>query len=147
MLLEPRALPQRRTRKPPSGEALERRRQQNRTAQVAFRERSKKQVDELRQELMQSVEFNQKMYSSVRQLLGRTEMLKQDMEALLAVQPPAISSEVPQNSRTNSMEFQTSPESTSDYPNQDEDNSITVDNETSGGVETEASPVTCIPVI
>lgn len=117
MLLEPRPQTQRRIRKPPSGEALERRRQQNRAAQLAFRERSKKQVEEMRLELIQCVEFNQKMQMSVRELLDRTEALKRDMEAILALQPPITSCDTSSPSRTNSMELHTSPESSSDCLN------------------------------
>jgi hypothetical protein len=82
----------------------------------------------MRQELMQCTEFNQKMYMGVRELLDRTESLKRDMEAILATQPPVISTDYAwnSNSRTNSMELHTSPESTSDYQNQEEESSITV---------------------
>lgn len=48
--IEPKPQPPRRVRKPQSGAALERRREQNRVAQLAFRERSKKQMEEMRQE-------------------------------------------------------------------------------------------------
>lgn len=128
MLLEPRPQSHRRIRKPPSGEALERRRQQNRAAQLAFRERSKKQVEEMRQELMQCTEFNQKLYMNVRELLDRTDSLKRELEAILATQPPTTSVDTASNpsSRTNSMELHTSPESTSEYQNQEEESSITV---------------------
>lgn len=128
MLLEPpgQRQPPRRVRKPPSGEALERRRQQNRAAQLAFRERSKKQVEEMRLELMQCNEFNQKLYSSVRELLDQTEGLKRDMEALLATQPPATFCDAAWSSRTSSFDLNTSPESSPDYQNQEEENSIIV---------------------
>jgi hypothetical protein len=122
MLLEPQPQPQRRTRKAPSGQALERRRKQNRAAQSAFRERSKKQVEEMRLELMQSTEFNQKMYMSVRELLDRTESLKRDMEAILAKQPPVISPDY----ACDSLELNTSPGSNSDYQNQEESGTIVV---------------------
>jgi hypothetical protein len=81
----------RKARKPPSGEALERRRQQNRAAQLAFRERSKRQMEEMRLELSQSMEFNEKMYESVRGLLEKTRKLESDLEAVLAVRPPVTS--------------------------------------------------------
>jgi len=72
--------PQRRTRKPPSGQALERRRRQNRAAQLAFRQRSKKQMEEMRHELIKCLEHNQTMRSRVCELLNRTDSLKKDLE-------------------------------------------------------------------
>jgi hypothetical protein len=117
ILIEPQPHTKRRTRRPPSGEALERRRLQNRSAQLAFRERSKKQVEELRQELTQSAEYNQKMYSTMRELLNRTEVLRKDIERALALQPPITSLESSHTSRTNSLDLLTSPGSSSGSPN------------------------------
>ena len=111
MLIEPQPQIKRRIRKPPSGEALERRRQQNRAAQLAFRERSKKQVEEMRQELVQCVEYNQKMYLTMRELLERTEALKKDIESALALQPPVTSLDPSHASRTNGWDLFTSPTS------------------------------------
>ena len=121
MLIEPQPQMKRRVRKPPSGEALERRRQQNRAAQLAFRERSKKQIEEMRQELTQCVEYNQKMYSTMRELLERTEALKRDIEGALAMQPPTISLDSSHPSRTNSLDLFTSPTSSNGSPNYDYD--------------------------
>ena len=126
MLLEPRPQRQRRARKTPSGEALERRRQQNRAAQLAFRGRSKKQVEEMRLELTQCFEINQKMYMSVRELLDRTETLKQEMEAILAFQPLFSSWDTPAPSRTNSMDLHTSPESSFGGSSNEEENTVTL---------------------
>jgi len=128
IMIEPRPQAQRRRRKQPSGEALERRRQQNRAAQLAFRERSKRQVEEMRQELLQCTEFNQRLYSSVRELMERTDSLKKDMEAILSMEPPVTSCDTEWTSRTNSMDIHTSPtspESPSDYHNLDEEGSST----------------------
>ena len=80
LLPSPTIPPQRRLRKPPSGQALERRRQQNRAAQFAFRQRSKKQIEELRHEIIQYSEHNQTMLSCMRKLLNQTDSLKKDLE-------------------------------------------------------------------
>lgn len=117
ILIEPQPQTRRRRRRAPSGEALERRRQQNRAAQLAFRERSKKQVEDMRQELTQCVEYNQKMYSTMRELLGRTEALKMDTEGALALQPPLnYSLESESASRTTSVDPFASPTSSSESP-------------------------------
>ena len=121
MLIEPQPQVKRRIRRPPSGEALERRRQQNRAAQLAFRDRSKKQVEELRQELTQCVEFNQRMYLTMRELLERTEALKRDLEGALALQPPMTSLESSHSSRTDSLDLSTVPTSSNGSPNSDYD--------------------------
>jgi hypothetical protein len=76
-------------------QALERRRQQNRAAQLAFRERSKRQMEEMRQELAQCVDFNRKMQDSVRSLLERADDLRRDVESILAVKMPATSLDAP----------------------------------------------------
>ena len=121
MLIEPQPHIKRRTRKPPSGQALERRRQQNRAAQLAFRERSKKQVEEMRQELIQCVEYNQKMYLTMQELLERTESLKKDIESALALQPPVNSLEASHASRTNGWDLFASPTSSNGSPEFDYD--------------------------
>lgn len=121
MLIEPQPHIKRRTRKAPSGEALEQRRQQNRAAQLAFRERSKKQVEEMRQELIQCVEYNQKMYLTMWELLERTEALKKDIASALALRPPVTSLEASHASKTNSWDLFTSPTSSNGSPEFDYD--------------------------
>jgi uncharacterized membrane protein YccC len=113
MIIKPQPHTKRRIRRPPSGEALERRRQQNRTAQLAFRERSKKQVEELRLELTQCLEYNHNLYSTMRELLERTEALKRDIEGALDLQPPLSSVEYSHPSRTDSLDLFNSPTSSS----------------------------------
>jgi hypothetical protein len=82
-------------------------------------------VEEMRHELVQCTEFNQKLYSNVRDLMERTESLKKDLEAILSTQPPITTCDSDWNSRTNSMELHTSPEYSSDYHNPDEEGSST----------------------
>jgi hypothetical protein len=87
-----------------NSKALERRRQQNRVAQFAFRERSKKQMEELQRELAQCIDFNQKVQNNVKVLLKRADHLKRDIEAILAVKMPVTSLEVSRSERRNILE-------------------------------------------
>ena len=94
----------RKTRRPP-GQTLEQRRRQNRAAQSAFRERSKKHVEELRQELTKCLEYNQNLFGAMRELLERTEALKVDIEGVLALNLPLSSVEYSHCSRRGSEVF------------------------------------------
>src|SRR4051812_43516725 len=65
-----------RIRKVPSSEALERRRRQNRAAQLASRERTKKIVEELKGALTRCTEFNQEMCDKMQEVLEIADTLK-----------------------------------------------------------------------
>jgi hypothetical protein len=78
--------PVNRTGKPQSAEAIERRRQQNRASQLAFRARTKKLVEDLRQQITECTEHNHTMYITMQNLLEKTEMLKTSIEGALALQ-------------------------------------------------------------
>jgi hypothetical protein len=69
-----------------SSEAIQRRRQQNRASQFAFRARSKKMVDDLRQQLAQFTEHNNAMHRTMQNLLENAESLKRAIEGALAFQ-------------------------------------------------------------
>lgn len=88
---------------------------------MTFRGRSKKQVEELRQELTQCVEFNQKMYSTMRELLEKTDTLKRDIEVALALQPPMTSPEFSHPSRTSRLELSSPPAWSNESPDFDYD--------------------------
>lgn len=83
-------------------------------------------MDEMRQELIRSSEYNQAMYARMQELLERTESLKRDLESALSMRPPVMMSfEGPegsrQGSRLGSLEVEGSPESNSDENQQDEE--------------------------
>lgn len=70
-------------RRGPSPDAIERRRKQNRVSQLAFRERSKKALEEMRVELLSAEERNRQMYSTLNELLGAAESMKLSIEQAL----------------------------------------------------------------
>jgi hypothetical protein len=80
------APPTERAGKALSSEAIQRRRQQNRASQLAFRARTKKTVDDLRQQLTQCTEHNNTMYFTMQNLLENAESLKRAIEGALASQ-------------------------------------------------------------
>lgn len=80
------APPTERAGKALSSEAIQRRRQQNRASQLAFRARTKKMVDDLRQQLTQCTEHNNTMYLTMQNLLENAESLKRAIEGALASQ-------------------------------------------------------------
>jgi hypothetical protein len=69
-----------------SSEAIQRRQQQNRANQVAFRARTKKMVDDLQQQRTQCTEHNSTMYLTLQNLLENAELLKRAIEGALAFQ-------------------------------------------------------------
>jgi hypothetical protein len=101
----------RKVRNPPSAEAVARRRQQNRASQLAFRERSKREVDTLKQDLADCTEENQKMYTTMRGLLERTETLKLAIEEALTAHKPRTYRSM---SAKSGADFEASPQSSSD---------------------------------
>ncbi|PMD37180.1 hypothetical protein L207DRAFT_568237 [Hyaloscypha variabilis F] len=72
------------SRSPPSADKSERRRQQNRTSQFAFRQRNKMTLLTLQEELDQSLLVNETLYSTIEALLEKTEDLKRCIEEVLA---------------------------------------------------------------
>ena len=69
---------------PPAADKSERRRQQNRISQIAFRQRSKMTLIALQEELDQSILVNDVLYITIEALLERTENLKRSIEDVLA---------------------------------------------------------------
>jgi hypothetical protein len=67
------------------------------------------------------MEYNQKMYSIMRELLERTEALKKDIEGALALQPPITSVDSSHPSRTHSSDIFASPTSSNGSSNFDYD--------------------------
>ncbi|KAE9364712.1 hypothetical protein N431DRAFT_489224 [Stipitochalara longipes BDJ] len=72
------------SRSPPAVDKSERRRQQNRTSQLAFRQRSKMTLMALQEELDQSLLVNETLYGTIEALLDKTEDLKRSIEDVLA---------------------------------------------------------------
>jgi len=68
---------------PPASENAERRKQQNRSSQIAFRERNRMNLKKLQEELIHSQSANEELYSVMEQLLERTEHLKRAIEDVL----------------------------------------------------------------
>jgi predicted ATPase with chaperone activity len=64
---------------------VEKRRQQNRNSQIAFRKRTKMTLKMLQEELNQSLEANEALYDTVEELLEKTEILKRTIEDVLAL--------------------------------------------------------------
>lgn len=95
MHLEPKPTQRRKTRAI-SPDAVERRRKQNRASQIAFRERSKRKMEDLERELTIAGNYNQQLYRTMRGLLESTESLKATIEKALSSLPP------PEYSRQNS---------------------------------------------
>lgn len=71
------------TKSPPAVDKAERRRQQNRSSQIAFRERSKTTLKTLQEALNQSQSENEALYTIMEELLERTEHLKRTIEDVL----------------------------------------------------------------
>ena len=71
-------------RRGPSPDALERRRRQNRASQLAFRERSKKALEEMKIELTSAEERNKKLVGTLGDLLRQADSLKNSIEQALA---------------------------------------------------------------
>jgi len=63
----------------------EKRRQQNRNSQIAFRQRNKMTLKLLQEELSQSLLTNEALYGTMEELLEKTENLKRSIEDVLAL--------------------------------------------------------------
>ncbi|KAE9370117.1 hypothetical protein N431DRAFT_492286 [Stipitochalara longipes BDJ] len=71
-----------------SMDALQRRREQNRISQIAHRQRSKKQVENLREQLIDCTEYNHNMYRTLQSLGEKTQALASEIQQALTVRPP-----------------------------------------------------------
>jgi hypothetical protein len=74
----------RKGRKPSSSDVSERRRQQNRISQIAFRQRNKMTIERLREDLNQSLEANEALCDTMQDMLGKMDDLKKSVEDVLA---------------------------------------------------------------
>lgn len=70
--------------KSPAADYTEKRRQQNRNSQIAFRQRSKMTMKLMQEELSQSLLTNEALYCTMEELLEKTENLKRSIEDVLA---------------------------------------------------------------
>jgi hypothetical protein len=64
------------------------RRQQNRKSQIAHRQRNKKLIEDLRQEVTEYSEYNQYMYQTLQDLRETTKALVSTIDQALSMQPP-----------------------------------------------------------
>ena len=71
-----------------SAEAIERRRRQNRASQMAARERNRKLIEALREDVSQCAEYNQELCLQMQDVLEKAEELWKAMEGVLASRPP-----------------------------------------------------------
>jgi hypothetical protein len=71
-----------------SNDAVERRRQQNRNSQIAHRNRTKKLIEDLRQEVSEYSEYSQDIYETLQSLKETTRALVSTIDHALSLQPP-----------------------------------------------------------
>jgi hypothetical protein len=71
-----------------SMDVVQRRREQNRISQMAHRQRSKKQVENLREQLIDCTEYNNNMYRTLQSLGEKTQALAAEIQQALAARPP-----------------------------------------------------------
>jgi hypothetical protein len=69
-------------------DAIKRRRQQNRNSQTAYRQRTKKLIEDLRQEVTEYSEYSQDMYQTLQSLRETTRALVSTIDHALSMQPP-----------------------------------------------------------
>jgi len=69
-------------------DAVKRRRQQNRNSQTAYRQRTKKLIEDLRQEVTEYSEYSQDMYQTLQSLRETTRALVSTIDHALSKQPP-----------------------------------------------------------
>jgi bZIP transcription factor len=69
-------------------DAVKRRRQQNRNSQTAYRQRTKKLIEDLRQEVTEYSEYSQDMYQTLQSLRETTRALVSTIDHALSMQPP-----------------------------------------------------------
>jgi len=90
------------TSRSPAVDKSEKRRQQNRTSQLAFRQRNKMTLMTLQEELDQSLLVNETLYGTIEVLLEKTEDLKRSIEDVLAARLKRGRSESYNSPRTSS---------------------------------------------
>ncbi|CZT49859.1 uncharacterized protein RSE6_10756 [Rhynchosporium secalis] len=88
------------------GVSKDRRRKKNRQAQAAFRERQKKVIADLRQDLVHHVHYNRLLKKKMYDMLGGMKAVRVEVEEVLALEPPLISVDY---LRTGILEVRTSP--------------------------------------
>jgi len=88
------------------GVSKERRRKKNRQAQAAFRERQKKVIDDLRQDVTRYVQYNHLLKRKMYDMLAKMEMMKMGFEEALALEPQLLSANF---LRTGVLELRDSP--------------------------------------
>ncbi|KAG4437890.1 hypothetical protein IFR05_006609 [Cadophora sp. M221] len=88
------------------GVSKDRRRKKNRQAQAAFRERQKKVIADLRQDLVHHVQYNHLLKKKMYDMLAGMEVVKIGVEEALALEPPLISADF---LRTGILEVRSSP--------------------------------------
>ncbi|PMD45904.1 hypothetical protein L207DRAFT_203433 [Hyaloscypha variabilis F] len=71
-----------------SMDVVQRRREQNRISQMAHRQRSKKQVENLREQLIDCTEYNHNMYRTLQSLGEKTQALAAEIQQALTARPP-----------------------------------------------------------
>ncbi|KAH6709183.1 hypothetical protein DL95DRAFT_442017 [Leptodontidium sp. 2 PMI_412] len=84
----------------------DRRRRKNRQAQAAFRERQKKVIADLRQDLVHHVQYNHLLKKKMYDMFAGMEVVKIGVEEVLALEPPLISADF---LRTGILEVRSSP--------------------------------------
>ncbi|KAL2072614.1 hypothetical protein VTL71DRAFT_11957 [Oculimacula yallundae] len=88
------------------GASKDRRRKKNRQAQAAFRERQKKVIADLRQDLVHHVQYNRLLKKKMYDMLGGMEAVRIGVEEVLASEPPLVSADF---LRTGILEVRSSP--------------------------------------
>ncbi|KAH7364135.1 hypothetical protein BKA65DRAFT_472479 [Rhexocercosporidium sp. MPI-PUGE-AT-0058] len=88
------------------GVSKDRRRRKNRQAQAAFRERQKKVIANLRQDLEHHVQYNHLLKKKMYEMLAGMEAVRVGVEETLALEPPLISADF---LRTGILEVRSSP--------------------------------------
>ncbi|KAH7417362.1 hypothetical protein BKA64DRAFT_298803 [Cadophora sp. MPI-SDFR-AT-0126] len=88
------------------GVSKDRRRKKNRQAQAAFRERQKKVIADLRQDIVHHVQYSQLLKKKLYEMLAGMEAMKSAVEETLALEPPLMSTDF---LRTGILEVRSSP--------------------------------------
>jgi bZIP transcription factor len=71
-----------------STKETEKRRQQNRNSQIAHRQRNKRMMEDLRQEVTDFSEYSQDMYQTLQSLRETTKALVLTLDQALSMRPP-----------------------------------------------------------
>jgi len=71
-----------------SNDAVKKRRQQNRNSQMAYRQRTKKLIEDLRHEVTEYSVYSQDMYQTLQSLRETTKTLVSTIDSALSTHPP-----------------------------------------------------------